>query len=674
MNLQPNKLATMLLTAAVLLLLAACQSQPAMPTTFDSYADYPVYTGKDLGLTYSRSAATFKVWAPPAEAMRLLFYEKGIGGEPTQTVDLERGEQGVWQTTVDGNLLGKFYAFQARYDGQWKAEVTDPYVKAVGVNGLRGQVIDFRQTDPKNWDKEEAPPLNNPNEIVAYELHVRDMTIDPSSGSGYPGEYFGMIESGTKSPQGQATGIDHLKELGITHVHLIPVFDHRSIDETRLNVPQYNWGYDPLNYNVPEGSFSSDPYDGATRIAEFKQMIKTFHENGIRVILDVVYNHTGQTEESIFNQLVPGYYFRQNAEGGFSDASSCGNETASERPMFRKYMVESMRYWVEEYHLDGFRVDLMGIHDIETMNAVSKDLHRIDPTIFIYGEGWKSSTSPLPDDQLALKANTPRLQGIAAFSDDIRDAIKGHVFTANKPGFISGEKGLEESLKFGIVAATQHPQVDYTDINYSKAPWAPQPDQCMTYVSCHDNHTLWDRLTLSRPDADEATRIQMHKLAGTIVLTSQGVSFLHGGVDMLRTKDGVENSFNSPDAINRIDWTRKAQYRDVFDYFRQLIALRKAHPAFRMTTTEAIQQNLQFLDTKKPLLVGYTLNGAAVGDSWSRIVVVFNGADKAQNIDVPAGNWQVVIENGKINPEGLRTAKGGKMSVANNTALVLVTQ
>lgn len=661
------------LLVGLLVQLAACQSDPAV-VQYDSYDDYPVYEDTDLGLQYTTTQSTFKVWAPAAEAVQLKLYDKGIEGTLLDSIALLRGEQGVWSTTLDGDHKGKYYAFQARYDNVWNDEVTDPYVKAVGVNGLRGQILSMPSTNPKNWKDDQGPTVNNFNEIIVYELHVRDMTIHPSSGSGYPGEYTGLIESGTRSPEGEATGLEHLKELGITHVHLIPVFDHRSIDETRLNEPQYNWGYDPLNYNVPEGSYSSDPYDSFLRISEFKAMVKNFHDNGIGVILDVVYNHTGQTQASIFNQLVPGYYYRQNAEGGFSNASACGNETASERPMFRKFMRESMRYWVEEYHIDGFRVDLMGIHDITTMNEVAKDLHSINPSIFIYGEGWKAGDSPLPDAQLALKANTPQLEGIAAFSDDVRDAIKGHVFTHDATGFISGNEELKQSIMFGIVAATQHPQVDYGDINYSEAAWAPQPHQCMTYVSCHDNHTLWDRLTISRPDASEADKIRMHKLAGTIVLTSQGISFLHGGVDFLRTKNGVENSYNSPDAINQIDWARKHQYRDVFDYYRQLVQLRREHPAFRMTTTEAIQQNLNFLDTKDELLVAYTLDGAAVGDSWKRIVVVFNGKDKAQNVRIPEGSWTTIIDQGQINLEGMGNNDGGKTSVAANSALIMIEQ
>lgn len=665
--------AKLLVVLLICSIFTSCQNDASVPD-YTSYDDYPVYEETDLGLTYTPQLSTFKVWAPAAEALQIHFYEAGEGGEPLRSIPLDRAEQGVWQLNLQEDLVGLYYSFQAQYDGEWKAEVTDPYVKAVGVNGLRGQVIDMHRTNPKGWDDDVRPPLNNFNEIIIYEMHVRDMTSHPSSGSGYPGEYFGLIESGTRSPEGETTGIDHYKELGVTHIHLIPVFDHRSIDESKPKEAKYNWGYDPLNYNVPEGSYSSDPYDGLMRISEFKKMVKVFHDNGLRVILDVVYNHTGQSEESVFNQLVPGYYYRQRADGSFSDASACGNETASERAMFRKYMIESMRYWAEEYHLDGFRVDLMGIHDIETMNAVAKELHSIDPTIFIYGEGWKAGDSPLPDEQLALKANTPQLQGVAAFSDDIRDGIKGHVFTEDATGFISGNEELKESIKFGIVAATEHPQVDYGDVNYSDAAWAPGPDQCMTYVSCHDNHTLWDRLTLSRPDASEAERILMHKLAGTMVLTSQGVSFLHAGVDLLRTKDGVENSFESPDAINQIDWARKTEYKDVFEYFQRLIQLRKGHPAFRMTSTPDIQNNLSFLDTDSELLVAYTLNGEAVGDSWKQIFVVYNGADEAQTVTVPSGSWTKIIDSGEINLEGISPSSGGQLTVGRNSALLLVQQ
>lgn len=663
------------LVFTVCLLVNSCQTDTSAekegPMRFE---DYPVYQGSGLGLTYTPAASSFMLWSPVADSVRVLLYEKGEGGDPLRALTMTRAEAGVWATTIGEDVKGLFYAFQTYIDGRWMMPVPDPYAKATGVNGKRAQVVDMSTTNPPGWENDRRPPLSDPNAIVVYELHLRDMSIHSSSGIQNKGKYLGLAETGTRNPQGLATGLDHLKELGVTHVHLLPVFDFMSIDESRLSQPQFNWGYDPQNYNVPEGSYSSDPYDGAVRIREFKQLIKTLHDNGIRVVMDVVYNHTGATEESLFNQLVPGYYYRQNAEGGWSNASACGNETASERPMMRKFMLESMRYWVEEYHIDGFRVDLMGIHDIETMNLISKELHRIEPGIFIYGEGWTANGSPLPDSLRALKANTYRLDRIAAFSDNIRDAIKGHVFTHDDTGFASGKPGMKETLKFGVVASIMHPQVRYDSVAWldPARAWAAQPSQTVTYVSCHDNHTLWDRLLNSRADATEAERIRMHKLAGAIVLTSQGISFLHAGVDMLRSKQGVENSFNQPDAINQIDWNRKTKYKDVFDYFRGLIALRKNHPAFRMTEAEQIQEHLRFLDHSDPLVLAYTIDGAAVGDSWKQVLVVYNGNRHVVTIDVPTASWRVVANDKTINERGISPHQGGRLTVPASSAMILV--
>lgn len=665
--------AAILLTAAVLTY--SCRTDtPTQKEGPMRFEDYPVYQGSGLGLTYTPAASSFMLWSPVADSARVLLYEKGEGGDPLRTLTMTRAEGGVWATTVGEDVKGLYYAFQTYIGGRWMLPVPDPYAKATGVNGKRAQVVDMSTTNPPGWENDRRPPLSDPNAIVIYELHVRDMSIHSSSGIRNKGKYLGLAETGTRNPQGLATGLDHLKELGITHVHLLPVFDFMSIDESKLHQPQFNWGYDPQNYNVPEGSYSSDPYDGAVRIREFKQLVKTLHDNGIRVVMDVVYNHTGATEESLFNQLVPGYYYRQNAEGGWSNAAACGNETASERPMMRKFMLESMRYWVEEYHIDGFRVDLMGIHDIETMNLISKELHRIEPSIFIYGEGWTAGSSPLPDSLRALKANTYRLDRIAAFSDNIRDAIKGHVFTHDDTGFATGKPGMKETLKFGVVASVMHPQVRYDSVAWldPARAWAAQPSQTITYVSCHDNHTLWDRLLNSTADATEAERIRMHKLAGAIVLTSQGVSFLHAGVDMLRTKQGVENSFNQPDSINQLDWNRKTKYKDVFDYFRGLIALRKNHPAFRMTEAKQIQQHLRFLDHSDPLVLAYTIDAAAVGDSWKQVLVVYNGNRHVVTIDVPAASWRIVANDKTINENGISQHRGGRLTVPASSAMVLV--
>lgn len=663
------------LLALTLMMISACGDGPSSGNSAKMrYEDYPVYEGPGLGLTYTPAASSFMLWSPPAEEARVLLYAAGLGGEPTKTIKMSKGELGEWAATAAGDIKGQYYAFQVKIAGKWLEAVPDPYAKAVGVNGKRAQVVDLNETNPEGWESDKRPPLSDPNAIVLYELHVRDLSIHPKSGIQNKGKYLGLTETGTRNEAGLATGIDHLKELGITHLHLLPVFDYMSVDETKLDQAQYNWGYDPQNYNVPEGSYSSNPHDGAVRIREFKQMVKALHDNGIRVVMDVVYNHTGATEASLFNQLVPGYYYRQNAEGGWSDAASCGNETASERPMVRKFMLESMKYWVEEYHIDGFRVDLMGIHDIETMNLISQELHRIEPSIFIYGEGWTAGGSPLPDSLRALKANTHKLDRIAAFSDNIRDAIKGHVFTHDDTGFASGKPGMKETVKFGIVASTQHPQVRYDSVLWLNPPqaWAAQPYQTITYVSCHDNHTLWDRLANSQPDASEAERIRMHKLAGAMVLTSQGVSFLHAGVEMLRTKKGAENSFNQPDSINQIDWSRKTKYQAVFEYFRGLVSLRKNHPAFRMKTTADIQQNLVFLDQPDPLLLAYKINAAAVGDSWSEVLVVLNGHTQATTIDIPAGPWTVVVNDQRVDETGIAKLNTTKLSVPASTAMVLV--
>lgn len=640
---------------------------------YASFEDYPVYDGDDLGLTYAPEQSTFKVWSPAAESMMIQFYEQGHGTEPPILAEeMKQDQQGVWTYTANGDQKGTYYTFKGQFAGNWNDEVPDPYAVAVGENGKRAMVVDLKETNPDGWEQDQKPALENFTDIIIYELHVRDLSMDEQSGIQNKGKFLGLTESGTQTPEGITTGLDHIKDLGVTHIHLLPSFDYMSIDESKLSEHNFNWGYDPQNYNVPEGSYSTNPQDGAVRIKEFKQMVKTLHDNGLRVILDVVYNHTGATETSNFNQIAPGYYYRQDSLGNFSNASACGNETASDRPMMRKFMVESILHWVNEYHLDGFRFDLMGIHDIETMNAISKAVRAVDPTIFIYGEGWTAGASPLPDERKALKMNTRNLDGIAAFSDDIRDAIKGHVFTHDAKGFASGLSGLEESVKFGIVASTKHPQIDYGPVNYSDAPWANHPTQTITYVSCHDNHTLWDRLTLSCPNASEAEKIRMHKLAGAMVLTAQGVSFLHAGSEMARTKGGDENSYKSPDAVNRIDWARKAQFQEVYDYYKGLIQLRKNHPAFRMPTTAQVVQHLQFLDINEDNLLAYQIKGNANGDSWENILVIYNGNPMSRTITIPANKWTVVVDDQQINESGIREITTSSLDIPASSAMILI--
>ena len=638
---------------------------------YESFDDYPVYRGKDLGWTYSVEQTRFKLWSPAASAVRLNLYQSSEATAPYDVVTLIKQEKGVWETVVDGDLNGIYYTFQAEINGQWLDEVPDPYAKAVGVNGKRGMVLDLNETNPEGWEQDKRPPLNNYNEIIIYEIHVRDLSTHENSGIQNKGKFLGFTEGGTKSPEGELTGLDHLKDLGVTHVHLLPSYDFLSIDESKLEDNEFNWGYDPQNYNVPEGSYSTNPADGAVRIREFKQLVKTLHDNGIRVILDVVYNHTGATENSNFNLLVPGYYYRQDSLGRFSNASACGNETASDREMMRRFMIESVKYWATEYHIDGFRFDLMGIHDMETMNQISAALQGIDPSIFVYGEGWTAGESPLPDKKKALKRNVLNMYKVAAFSDDIRDAIKGHVFTYDAKGFASGQTGLEESIKFGIIASTSHSQVQYDSVNYSKAPWAREPSQTITYASCHDNHTLWDRLTISCPEASEVEKIQMHKLAGAIVLTSQGISFLHAGVEMLRTKGGHENSFESPDRVNQLDWSRKSTYKEVYNYYKGLINLRKNHPAFRMTSTQQITTHLHFLDTYESNVIAYTISENANEDTWSDILVILNGNTDFKKVTIPEGSWTIVVDEEQVNEAGLGKITGKQLTIAPSSAMVL---
>jgi pullulanase len=620
---------------------------------YPDFSTYPVYEGNDLGYVYAPTATEFKLWSPPAEAVQLKLFSQGLGGAALKTIQLKKGSQGVWSTRISGDQKGKYYAFQVKINGAWLQEVTDPYAVATGANGKRGLILDLQQTNPPGWAYDTKPKLQSPTDMLIYELHIRDLSSHASSGIAHKGKYLGLTETKTKSPEGLTTGLDHLKELGITHVHLLPVFDFKSIDETKPYDPNvFNWGYDPQNYNTPEGSYSTNAANGAVRIKEFKQMVLALHQKGIRLIMDVVYNHTGDTEQSNFNQLVPGYYFRQNNEGGFSNASACGNETASERPMMRKFLIQSVLHWVKEYHVDGFRFDLMGIHDIETMNAISKAVHAVDPTIFLYGEGWTAGGSPLADGLRALKINTKKLDHIAAFSDDMRDGIRGNVFNTTEKGFASGRPGLKESVKFGIVASTYHPDVDYNQVNYSKAPWADEPYQTITYTSCHDNHTLWDRLSITNPEDTEKDRINMYKLATTMVLTSQGVPFLHAGTEMLVTKQGYENSYNSPDSINQLNWSRKFQYKAEYDYIRTLIYMRKIHPAFRMRSSQMIREHLKFVETGNENVVAYLILNNANGDSWNTIAVMFNGSNEPQGVFLPESNWNIVLNGEKVELNG----------------------
>lgn len=630
-------------------LLGSCKKQNA------DFLSYPTPVNENLWTNYSKESTIFKLWSPTAEEVTLRLFKTGNDSNSFETFSLESAKSGIWQKNLTKDLDGIYYTYQVKINGRWLEETPGMYAKAVGVNGNRAMVLDLNATNPDKWEKDKGPIISHLNKAIIYELQIRDLTIHPESGSSLPGSYLGLVEEGTKGAGNISTGIDHLKELGITHVHLLPTFDHYSIDETNLDTPQYNWGYDPQNYNVPEGSFSSDPFNAAVRIKEFKQMVKAFHDNDIGVILDVAYNHTGKTEEANFNQEAPGYYYRHWKDGSYADAAACGNETASERAMMQKFIIESVTYWTKEYHVDGFRIDLMGIHDITTMNKISDAVKKINPDALLYGEGWTAKDSPLPEEKRALKKHMKQLPQIAAFSDDIRDGIKGSVFEDESTGFISGAKNTEESIKFGVVGAIQHPQLDYEKVNYSNAPWALEPWQSINYVSCHDNHTLFDKLKISKPKADSEELIAMDKLANAIVLTSQGTPFLHAGVEMLRTKNGEHNSYNLPDSINQINWNWKTEHKEVFEYYKNLISLRKAHPAFYMKNAADVVNNLNF-QTVKDGIVSYIIKDNANNDDWKNILVIYNAKNKTIFHEIK-GTWQEGVSGDNFDLEGKRTLK-----------------
>lgn len=642
------------------------------PTCITDFANYPTYAGEDLGLVADARGCNFKLWSPMADSVAVSIYENGLGGEPVSRHEMTADKaNGTWSASLKGDYMGKFYTFQVMIDGKWLDETPGVWAKAVGVNGVRGAIIDFNATNPKGWDTDKGPALAHNTDAVIYEMHHRDFSVHSNSGITNKGKFVAMLENGTLSLNGEKTGIDHLKELGITHVHILPSYDYNSVDETQLASNKYNWGYDPINYNVPEGSYSTNPVCPETRIREMKQMIQALHKAGIGVIMDVVYNHTGITQGSNFELTAPGYYYRQREDGSFSDASGCGNETASDRPQMRNFMVNSIKYWMSEYHIDGFRFDLMAIHDIETMNAIAEAANAINPDVILYGEGWTAGDSPLPVEYRALKEHVNKMPGIAVFSDDIRDAVKGHYSNVEDPGFASGKPGNEETVKFGIVGATAHPQIDFSKCNNSKFGYANHPVQVVNYVSCHDDPCLTDKLKKSMPGSTEEERLAVDKLAQTIVFTSQGIPFMFAGEEVNRSKKGVHNSYNSPDSINAIDWNQKKQYRDLFDYYKGLINMRKLHPAFRMTTAEEVAKNIVFDEITEPNLIAYSIKNNANGDSWAEIKVILNGAAKSNEVEVPAGDWKVVVKDGKVDEAGLETSEGGKLTVSPRSALIL---
>ena len=636
-----------------------------------SYGAYPVRSRNLIEMEYAPSATTFTLWAPTADEVRLMIYSDGWRGSFIASYTMMPAEEGTWKMVVAQDLLGKYYTFHVKVKGKWLGETPGINAQAVGVNGQRAAIVDWKQTHPEGWDNDRRPPLQSPADMIIYEMHHRDFSVDEASGICHKGKYLALTEQGTTNSFQLATGIDHLVELGVTHVHLLPSSDYASIDETRLDENPYNWGYDPRNYNVPDGSYATDPYQPETRIREFKQMVLALHRAGIRVVMDMVYNHTFYTEESNFERTVPGYFYRRMKDGSWSNGSGCGNETASERPMMRKFMIDSVLYWIREYHIDGFRFDLMGLHDIDTMNAIRKAVDEVDSSVCLYGEGWTGGVPCYPASLLALKMNVARMPGIAVFSDELRDALCGSVWEKEKGGFLAGVPGAEQSVKFGIVGAIAHPQVKYRSVNYSHLPWAAQPTQMIGYVSCHDGLCLADRLKAALPDVGFDELVRLDKLAQTIVLTSQGIPFLYAGEELMRDKQGVDNSYKSPDAINVIAWDRKFLYRDVFAYYKELILLRKSHPAFRMGDAALVCKHLRFLPVKGRNLIAYCLHGQPNGESWKDIVVAFNARSTPARLQVPAGLYRVVCKDGVIDLRGLGVHEGSEVIVPGQSALIM---
>ena len=611
-------------------------------------------------MDYTPEQTVFSLFAPSsAKKVTLRLYNQGQGGKPVKTVRLQLTDTDTWTATVKGDLMGKYYTFDIGH-----GECPGVFAMAVGVNGRRGAIISLQETDPEHWCCDRHPVTKSPADLVIYEMHHRDFSIARQDAA-HPGKFLALAEP---------WAIDHLKSLGVNAVHILPSYDYGSVDETRLNTPQYNWGYDPVNYNVPEGSYSTDPYTPATRIREFKQMVKALHDAGIRVILDVVYNHTYDIEHSNFQRTYPDYYYRKTADGAYSNGSGCGNETASDQPMMRRFMIESVKYWIHEYHIDGFRFDLMGVHDIETMNQIRQAVDEIDPTIFIYGEGWSAGACALPNEVLGMKANIYKMPGIAAFSDEIRDALRGPFSDDTVPGWLGAagkaKADLTESLKFGIAGAVRHPQVDMSKVNYSQEPWALEPTQMISYVSCHDDMCLSDRLSASIPGITKEELIRLDLLAQTAVFTSQGVPFMLSGEELLRDKKGVHNSFESPDSINHLDWGNKAKYPQVFEYYKNLIALRAHHPAFRLGSADLVRRHLEFLDVPEQV-VAFRLKNYAGRDDWRNIIVILNADKKTVEVSIPDGRYTEVCCDGVINEAGLGEVSGAKVSVSPQSAVIL---
>jgi len=662
----------MALVLAVVLLLG-CFLLPALAaeneglSTYYSSAEFETqftYEGDDLGATWTKDSTFFRLWAPTATNVQINLYETGHpeAEDLIEQIEMTLDANGTWIATVEGDLNGVYYTYSVTVDGTTR-EACDPYARTTGVNGKRAMVIDLRSTDPEGWDTDVDPHYGNSIvDAVIYELHVRDLSVDKSSGIQNKGKFLGIIEEGTTNAAGQPTGLDHMKALGITHLHLLPSYDYASVDETDPDAA-FNWGYDPVNYNVPEGSYSTDPYHGEVRVQEMKQMIKGLHDNGISVILDVVYNHVFDAESFCFNQIVPGYFSRISDDGVYSNGSICGNDTASERAMVKKYIVDSVKYWADEYHMDGFRFDLAGLIDTETINACIEEVHKTHPNVIFYGEGWNMGTQVTKEGYtMTTQANSTLVPEFSFFSDFVRDSLRGSNSNASKTGYIAGGGGYTSAVR---------------DIFMGKATWCKNPTQTINYISCHDGFTLFDRLLLSMPGATMEDLIRVNNLGAAIILTSQGTPFFQAGEEMLRTKPLEEggwehNSYKSPDSLNSIKWDMLDEpiFQDVSDYYAGLIAFRAAHPALRMHTAAEVEEHISMMPGLDFNVVACHITAGANGED-NEIIAIFNPRAEATVVALPEGEWTVYVNADDAGTEPLATVTG-EVSVEAVSACVLV--
>ena len=639
-----------------------------MPNIYstESFEAAYTYAGDDLGASWTAGKTSFRVWAPTAKSVTVNLYASGTEGtdDLLEQLPMTADVNGTWVAEKEGDLNGVYYTYTAEVGGQTN-EIVDPYARTTGVNGKRAMVIDLASTNPEGWETDVNPNAGlTSNDAVIYELHVRDLSSDESSGITNVGKFLGLTETGTTTPGGVSTGLDHIKELGITHLHLLPVYDFGSVDETRLDEPQFNWGYDPVNYNVPEGSYATDPYNGEVRVREMKQMVKALHDNGISVIMDVVYNHVQSAGDFSVNRLVPGYFSRINDNGQYSNGSGCGNDTASERSMVRKFIVDSVVYWADEYHIDGFRFDLVGLLDTQTVNEIVEEVHKRHPDVIFYGEGWTMSTDVTKSGvTMATQTNSARTPGFAYFSDTIRDALKGSVFD-QKPGYVSGATGMEAIIRQTFMGLTS---------------WCATPAQTVNYASCHDNNTLIDRIALSVPDASREDMIRMNNLAAAIYLTAEGIPFMQAGEEMLRTKPTADggfdhNSYSSPDSVNSLKWLtlENEEYQRVYAYYKGLIAFRKAHGVLRLNNAEDVRANVIAVDGLPANVVAFQLNGGVNGETSDGLFVIFNANNEAQEITLPEGTWDVYVNAEHAGTESIATITDGTATVEPISAMVLV--